>query len=86
MTLGDEVALKLRRRDVDAMCQHALEVAGEAFLVAASRIGEVTDGVGVEEQGEHGTAMIQLDILVANNLLQFCDKLTASCFELVVES
>ena len=49
---GDEVALKRRWADVDAMVQHVAEIAGETFLVAFLRILEVADRLVVEEHRE----------------------------------
>ena len=49
---GDEVALKRRWADVDAMVQHVAEIAGETFLVAFLRILEVADRLVVEKHRE----------------------------------
>ena len=48
MSLGYEIALKLRRTDVDAATEHVAEVAGKALLVGALRVLEVAHGAIVE--------------------------------------
>ena len=49
MGLADEVALKLRRTDVDATTQHVAEVAGKTVLITTFGILEVTHRTIVEK-------------------------------------
>ena len=49
VSLGDEVALELRRTDVDAATEHVAEVAGKALLVGALCVLEIAHRIFVEE-------------------------------------
>ncbi len=59
MGTGDETRLEGRRRQVDALVQHAVKEGHEARLIAGHDLAEVADGVlGGEEHAEHAAHLV----------------------------
>ena len=86
MGLTDEIALKLRRTDIDATTEHVAEVTGKTILIATFGILEVMHRTIVEKQREHRAAAVQLDAIASNDLLQFGDEGVALGLQLIIET
>ena len=82
----DEVALKLRRADVNAVREHIAEVTGKTLLVASLGVLEIADGRVVEKQREHRAATVELYALAVDDLAEASDETVAAAFEVGVES
>ena len=52
------------------MSRPSAEVAGKALLIGALRVLEIVHRTVVEEQREHRAAMVQLDALAGDYLLE----------------
>ncbi|EJX00124.1 hypothetical protein EVA_11771 [gut metagenome] len=53
MSEGDEVGFKLRRRQINALLQHGVEVDFEGFQITGSSSVKVYNRLVVEKDGEH---------------------------------